>query len=452
MLVIISDLHISDESTSTNPHPTAFSKVLKEELKGRINQSGKNLVEFHLVLLGDIFDFVRTDYWYSKTTNYIERPWNGDLSRYTAMNETGIVKQHFINILNRIFDSDSAKALRNTIQEINELMPLKITYVIGNHDRAINNFPVLEKMIKSFFGIDNITFSNWVIDPNYGVIARHGHEYDSINHGFELFKEELNIDDNGIKKFDGIGRFSGKDAKFNVYTVQTFGEVITAELMSGTVFQVDKLNQKVLTDKVKEVNNVRPLSLGLEYLSLLGETDEVKNSPDPATKDKLIKILKGQISALVNSKLAQKHKYHLFKFAQDLPFSSFEGLRDWLNIANFFSDLCGSNGEFEDDLYKGAIQDAKNNPGINYFIYGHTHIERQDTFNSDSKNNVQMYVNTGTYLPLIQRAQDEKGFYELNQMTMTFLYKAVEDSEGNADGKPTIDIWIGKKHKNYLLK
>ncbi len=449
MLVIISDLHISDETTSTNPHPTAFSKVLKEELKVRINSdNNKNLVEFHLVLLGDIFDFVRTDYWYTDTTNYIERPWNGTLNQFTAMNESNMVKEHFINILKRIFESDSAKELRNMIQEINALMQMKITYVIGNHDRAIYNFPELEQMIKNFFGIDDITFSNWVIDPNYGVIARHGHEYDSINHGFDLFKEELNIDNNGIKKYDGIGRFSGKAAKFNVYSVQTFGEVITGELMSGVVHHVKKLNDQKLTDKVMEVNNVRPLSLGLEYLSLLGETKEVKNITD-STKNKLIKILKDQISALVTSKLAQKRKYRLYKFAQDLPFNSFEGLRDLLSIANFFSDLCNSNGEYDDDLYKGAIQDAKSNPGINYFIYGHTHIERQDTFNADSNNNVQMYVNTGTYLPLIQRAQDEKGFYELNQMTMTFLYKAVEDSNRNADGKPTIDIWIGKKHKNY---
>lgn len=62
ILVLISDLHITDKSTAFNVDPDAFTKILKPKIKDMANKRGET--EIHLVLLGDIFDLVRTDYWH----------------------------------------------------------------------------------------------------------------------------------------------------------------------------------------------------------------------------------------------------------------------------------------------------------------------------------------------------------------------------------------------------
>ena len=64
MLVAISDLHITDERTAINVPQGAFD-ILEREIIA--NAADRKASEIHLVLLGDIFDLVRTDYWHRKT-------------------------------------------------------------------------------------------------------------------------------------------------------------------------------------------------------------------------------------------------------------------------------------------------------------------------------------------------------------------------------------------------
>jgi hypothetical protein len=60
-----------------------------------------------------------------------------------------------------------------------------------------------------------------------------------------------------------------------------------------------------------------------------------------------------------------------------------------------------------------------------------------------------MYINTGTYLPLIQRTDDGAGFYSEHRMTIAFFYKESEDSGGRVGNGPTADIWNGFRRKLY---
>src|SRR5437867_386443 len=58
VLVLISDLHLTDGSTAINVDPSAFT-LLGEEIAASYKDRGAR--EMHLVLLGDIYDLVRTD-------------------------------------------------------------------------------------------------------------------------------------------------------------------------------------------------------------------------------------------------------------------------------------------------------------------------------------------------------------------------------------------------------
>ena len=60
-----------------------------------------------------------------------------------------------------------------------------------------------------------------------------------------------------------------------------------------------------------------------------------------------------------------------------------------------------------------------------------------------------MYVNTGTFLPLISRTRDGRSFASAQQMTMVFAYRADEDMQGKRDGTTSIDIWNGTRQKRY---
>jgi hypothetical protein len=60
-----------------------------------------------------------------------------------------------------------------------------------------------------------------------------------------------------------------------------------------------------------------------------------------------------------------------------------------------------------------------------------------------------MYVNTGTFLPLITRARDGRTFASAQQMTMVFVYREDEDTQGKQAGTTSIDIWNGTRGKRY---
>ena len=62
---------------------------------------------------------------------------------------------------------------------------------------------------------------------------------------------------------------------------------------------------------------------------------------------------------------------------------------------------------------------------------------------------VQLYVNTGTFLPLISRTGDGRSFASEQQLTRVFAYRADEDVEGKTSGTTSLDIWNGARRKRY---
>ena len=158
MLVIFSDIHLTDGTAAINVAPDAF-QILFDEVKN--NAINKQVKEIRIIMLGDIFDFVRTDYWLKLDRK--ERPWNGNLDSNTGMNTYPGVEQHYATILNNILATASGEAFINLFNSLKKeekiTVPVIINYVVGNHDRAFNNYDSLKVILKNrLLKIENIEF------------------------------------------------------------------------------------------------------------------------------------------------------------------------------------------------------------------------------------------------------------------------------------------------------
>jgi UDP-2,3-diacylglucosamine pyrophosphatase LpxH len=438
MLVLLSDLHISDSTASTNVHPTAFTDVLLPEIIS--NAKNKDAMEIRVVLLGDIFDLVRSIRWLE--VKPIERPWNGILDEETAMNINPKVEEHYTNILKDILKNESSQVLFDVLGKIKDShknVYTKITYVIGNHDRVFHNFPTLQKMfIDKIKNVDQVEFLNLLLAEEYNIIARHGHEWDDLCYGQMIY--------NTFHPNSKIDRFDDRCAK-----VQTIGEVLTTELLSGVIYRIKQKDEQ-FAKQLLDINNIRPM---LDIFSWLGWSLKDKLSPErkKILIDALIDSLETGVlkSTLIRKWIELKEKSFLkididkilLKILSLLKSAKYD---DFESVANYIKNFITKR---KDTLLQGAKSEfTKGIPkGLQYIVYGHTHNALECYFSAKQDGMINLYRNTGTYLPLIESAED-KSYYNVYRMSLSFFYRADEDLDGKKKGT-SADIWDGQKRKIY---
>jgi UDP-2,3-diacylglucosamine pyrophosphatase LpxH len=447
MLVILSDLHLTDETTSRNVPSEAFADLLLDEISD--NAEDNKAEEVHIVLLGDIFDLVRTDFW--QKVNEDERPWGGQLDPMTGMNRnSAVLEESYDHVLKAILDTQTGQSFIDMFKTIaaDSPAPTKISYVVGNHDRAFWNFPSLQQEVQNKLGSRiAVNFCHSLCEPKYGVLARHGHEWDENNHGWLLHNKVLNKD-NPLDRFDP-----------SVCKVMAIGEVITAELMGGFIHRVKPKLDEGTVDQLKDLNNVRPMTDVFRWLEwFTGErlsredrtviVDALAKSLDCVLDTPFAKMWdKTKADWLVTGDLTDR----LAKLNFLVPQLGYSRLKASVDLFDMLGKVFGGGDEY----IKGSQSEWKQeDPGrlrdIQYVVYGHTHRALHECFEGTPDGEVKMYVNTGTYLPLIERASDDNGFYMAHRMTMAFFYSGDEDRDGRThDRKPTVDLWTGIKRKQY---
>jgi len=443
MLAILSDLHLNDGTVATTAHASAFDLLRREiELAARANDAQ----ELCLLLLGDIFDVMRTDWWFENAA-WESRPWNGQLDPQTAMNsDCAEVERQFNAILSRIFAHPTTMAFVKAVRKLaaSKTIPkLKVTYIIGNHDRALNNFPSLQAAIQTALKVP-VDFLNAFTEPAYGVAARHGHEWDENCSARVLLQEVLQPD----KKWDAL------DPAIN--SVQNIGEVVTAELMSGLVYRLRNAGDPVLTDIIKHVDLVRPAAGVFQWIEWQARSRKLSGDQKQLLAQTLIDALSGVVDSAFG-RLWDKIKTDIIvsgdlvdrlELARHrLRSAGYDGLRQCVKLLAVFSrDTSPSQAED----YVGAKKEFERlGPETQYLVYGHTHFARHDCLAGTPDGRVQLYVNTGTYLPLLQAADNGRGFALSHQMTLAFFYNSQEDANGRVDAGPTLELWNGIKRKQY---
>ncbi|HET9275237.1 MAG TPA: hypothetical protein VFN96_04135, partial [Gemmatimonadales bacterium] len=103
-------------------------------------------------------------------------------------------------------------------------------------------------------------------------------------------------------------------------------------------------------------------------------------------------------------------------------------------------------GAKKERVFQGPIGDK----GTQYVVYGHTHRARTDYVSGRPDGRVRMYLNAGTYLPLIARAEDFETFGRSTQMTLSYFFREDEDTDRKVPGTVSADTWYGIRRKLYV--
>jgi len=221
--------------------------------------------------------------------------------------------------------------------------------------------------------------------------------------------------------------------------------------------------------QIKDVNNLRPMSEALRWVSWF-----TQRQPNPEYLDIVRKALIGSLEELLASALARewdKIKSNIIVAGDTVDImqtglkalkapGGFKSLADKVSLLQWIGGAKDRVWTFlglgkGDGYVDGARQEfagGKLPDKTQYIAYGHTHFARHDCFNGDLSGKVQFYANTGTYLPLIERTLDGKGFWRAHNMTMLFCYRQDEDTKDRVGDGPTVDIWDGIRRKVFKQK
>lgn len=235
MLVFASDIHLTDGSLGDTVESGAFQKFFVY-LKDMAETAKAKDVE--VVLLGDIFDVIRSDHWLD--TNI--RPWSKPDEKD---GEGKGLEDYAVEIVKRICNETSnkdsmehLKRFKNEMKEKKEPVTVKFTYIPGNHDWLVNRYGKTRTQVAAFLDMqdpeqyENESFSTGKLWEDYKVFARHGDVYDPFN-------------------FDG-----DRDAS-------SLGDAIVIDLVNRFPLDVQnaigKATDPDLITQLKEIDTVRPL-------------------------------------------------------------------------------------------------------------------------------------------------------------------------------------------------
>jgi len=401
MLVVISDLHFSDGSSSRNISHRAFSHFF-QHIKRGLRDENKELI---IVFAGDTFDLLRSEYW--MTVDEEEKPWAendqgsgvrsqepGSKERRAGSGEQGY-RKHLKTILEKILDeNEPSLAIIRQVEDLLHPVPVKICIIPGNHDRMLAEIDGYKDMLDKRLG--NISISDTSYENSgYGVKIRHGHEYDTYN-----------FEDGGIP----------------------IGDVNTTELFVYLPFKIKKQYPE-LDDELRCIEDIRPQWRVFDYLRATYPEGEINRCIKETTEKTIerffnIPFVNGWIEKHDTAGFfddADKLEYML-RFFKLLPLSWAERL-----LKTF------SHFEIGEQHYENMAEKEK----ILYAVYGHTHTENI-SFLGITKGQHRYYVNTGTWRERI--AASNKGMFSRYK---TLTYAVFYTKEERHTEFPSFELWNG---------
>ncbi|MCX5798746.1 MAG: metallophosphoesterase [Proteobacteria bacterium] len=391
MLTVISDLHLSDGTSSHNISHRAFSHFF-DYIKRSLRKEYKELI---VVFAGDTFDLLRSDYWLN--VDDAEKPW-GDLPKdsrqYAVSSKQQNKESHLKNILNNILETN--KTSLEIIKQADTLFPIPIKKIIipGNHDRMMEEIHDYGDILKNALG-DVTILKGPHSNEDYGVLIRHGHEYDEYN--FEA---------------DGI----------------PIGDVNTVELFVRLPFEI-KAKFPELEDELKSAEDIRPQWRIFDYLQSTYVEMDIKSYIENVVEKTIdnyfaipyVKEWVEEHDTLSPLDVADKLEYMLY-LSKFLPMDWAEKL---LKIFSYF--------ETKEPHYEEMAEKEK----ALYVAYGHTHNENVSFLGVDKRFH-RYYINTGTWRERIL-ASNTGVFSRYKTMTYAIFYKPEE----RMTDFPSFELWNG---------
>ncbi len=462
MLIIISDLHLTDASTGNTIGASAF-KIFKKRIEESVYKASyrsdkvyRPIRTVDVVLLGDIFDIIRSEIWFE---NDDIRPWSDFKNNPKAIEVLdkiidGILENNkdAFDILKGITGKlgrehcikiPSSKVLKK--EKVKELYELKsrcipddlvdvkvnLYYMIGNHDwffyldnPKLN--PIRKKVVDAL-GLSNKANVPFPWEPfedarlnkaleAHRVYACHGDKYDPFN--YDEDRQQSSIGDAIVVEL--INRFP-KEVK-----VKMRGR-LPDEFVEG----------------LKEIDNVRPIiSVPFWLMGLLDNT---------IINEKQKKEIKDIWNEIANDFLhldfvRSKDKSFRIDLVDKLQAGLFlSKFLSWENMSGIAKLVFQSFNNGEDQFYRHALSENKFlSNEAKYIVYGHTHdfeLIPLNTYQSKTTGlEEQIYINTGTWKPvhrLTKLNERDNKFVNFEVMTYCVFYKGDERKGRN------FEIWNG---------
>jgi hypothetical protein len=427
MLVIISDLHLTDGTSGESLPPGAFLifaerlRELAESASWRADGSYRPLERIDLVLLGDVLDVIRSAHWQD---NDEVRPWSDPYSPEVVERATRITHQILehnaaaLQVLRGLARHGAIRippaTQRGQPAYDTERQPVlvRIHYMVGNHDWFFHvrggGYDALRRTIVEHLGLANRSDIGFPHDPvesgdlldtmrAHRVLARHGDLYDPLN-------------------------FEGKrDAS-------SLGDAIIVELLNRFTSDVQAQLGNELPEATlagfRELDNIRPLLLIPVWIDGLLQ----RSCPFPAVRTEVKKVwdrLAGRFLDLPF--VRQRDSWHpadlVDGLEQALMFSQRLSLGWASRVLSWLHQLRGCTDE---SYYQHALaeQDFRNRRAM-HIVYGHTHYVESvplDASYADGRVLNQMYFNAGTWRRVHVQTRLAPGEHEfISQDEMTYL-------------------------------
>jgi UDP-2,3-diacylglucosamine pyrophosphatase LpxH len=467
MLVIISDLHFMDETAGRhNPSSAAFEHVFFPHLLSLIRAKGVH--ELKLLLLGDVFEYIRTEHWLETPPE--DRPWGANgVADVESPRESGATEEWCLRIMGRM-PSDGLKSsvpadtilsrnweslrfIREIAPRLHEALgyeiPVKTIYMPGNHDRLCNLYPRLRDEVRDILGVtidrdsvDGDPEGEWwyrteYLDEEYGVFARHGQEFDLWSYG------------------------GGNDFTRRGHLAVPIGDLLGVEFATKLPYRLSLYRDESpaitdqLIDFMKEMGLVRPFTHAMQWLYFA-----MKNQDHGEVRDILDRIFDETVREVLDMRFVQTWRTPNTKLDDVIRLASSRWLR-WIpnallaklsaeEILPFFTGV-GHNPTvpLQDMNLIGAYHEKiwRENDRVQFILYGHTHMPVQRPLDGEEGHEV-LYINTGTWRDSIFRTtvhDKDPDFMKLTQITYTAFYRADENIDEKGSDAVSFETWSGMK-------
>jgi UDP-2,3-diacylglucosamine pyrophosphatase LpxH len=451
MLVVISDLHLTDGTCGRSISSAAFQLFadrLKELVMHASQRTGgtyRPIREVDLLLLGDILDLQHSTLWLKSKdgTPNPARPW----TNFQAPEFAATVREITADILAN--NAEAARILKSltsgrtlTLPPANRhgeptnfhlsRLPVKVNiyYMVGNHDWFYYlpgaEFDAIRWQVIEAFGLSNppgpfphkaeetSTLSDLL--GKHQVYAQHGDMYDSFNYDIK-----------------------GRDHA-------ALGDAFAIEIINRFPVEVEEKMKDDLPvgmlASLRELVNVRPALATPLWISSQLRQNHVSDALQKELKhiwDKLGRDLLAQPFVRSHDKWLKPDAVDglqaLFSLTDAVSFKTLDSLVLWIRKKFWSDELTLS----QHALKEGAFLNRK----AQFIVYGHTHhheIVPLDSIPASPVPTNQMYINSGTwhtYFDLAVHKPEEQKFVPYQVLTYLTFYK---DDERNGR---RFETWSG---------
>jgi UDP-2,3-diacylglucosamine pyrophosphatase LpxH len=285
----------------------------------------------------------------------------------------------------------------------------------------------LRKKIKEHLGLPthgDQLFLHFSFDPEYGVLARHGHEFDKYN-------------------YEGGSSLTEAD-----YQRVPIGDPITTELISRLPYELERrlageplpdAEKARIVENFQEIENVRPLSAVIEWLLY-----------QVSKANWLKEIVEDTVDAVItrfNELDFVKAWYERHDKWLD-PFDEADKIQAVLYLLEKFKVFPGEkllslamkaqDFFYKDDLLEAVPEEFSFDSRLRYLVHGHTHDPLVMPIRTRASGE-QVYLNTGTWRTRYQKATRDRSFVSWKNMTYVIFYKP-EEREMPI---PAFETWTG---------